>query len=521
MQALQPNVGPGPWRLFGLRFWGVLIAGSVATGLAAGLLMKLLWAVEHLAWNEGGGTFLDGVQHSGSLHRVLVVSMAGLLVIATRLLLRLRGSGHGGELTAAIWFGAGTLPPLRTVANAVTSILIVALGASLGREAAPKQTGALFAGLLARWAALPPTQRRLLVACGAGAGMGAVYNVPFGGALFALEVLLGTLSLPLIAPALLSSLIATSTAWLLLADRATYEIGAHAVTPQLFIWAAVAGPLFGAASAIYVRLIVFADARKPSGRRMFVAPLIVFAALGGLAIPFPQLLGNGKDTVQLAFDGTLPLLLALCLAALKPLATGACLGSGAPGGLFTPTLTVGGLLGVAGGHAVALLWPQAAPDAATCALIGAGAMLAASTQGPVSAIVLLLELTRRLDSTMVPLMLAVAGAILVARTMEARSIYSGRIRPGREAAAEDDEETISVAARLPEVMRALAQRPDGAIAVIDPDGRVVGRLSRACAIPHLEDHAPTEILTARDLLPRDPEGVEIANEHARRLWRAH
>ena len=83
--------------------------------------------------------------------------------------------------------------------------MIVALGASLGREAAPQQAGAAFASTLSDWAKLPDWQRRLLVACGAGAGMAAVYNVPLGGALFALEVLLGTLTLPLVLPALATS----------------------------------------------------------------------------------------------------------------------------------------------------------------------------------------------------------------------------------------------------------------------------------------------------------------------------
>jgi H+/Cl- antiporter ClcA len=142
---------------------------------------------------------------------------------------------------------------------------------------------------------------------------------------------------------------------------------------------------------------------------MFVAPLAVFAPLGAASIRFPQLLGNGW----------LPLLLALCLAALKPVATAACLGSGAPGGLFTPTLTVGALLGLLSAQAWTMIGPGGPPEAGACALIGAGALLAASTQGPSSAVILLLGLTRRLDSTMIPLMLAIVGALLVVRSLEA------------------------------------------------------------------------------------------------------
>jgi chloride channel protein, CIC family len=99
----------------------------------------------------------------------------------------------------------------------------------------------------------------------------------------------------------------------------------------------------------------------------------------------------------------------------------------APRGLFTPTLAVGGPLGVASAQAWRMLWPDGPPEAGACALIGAGALLAASTQGPLSAVALLLELMWRLDSTMIPLMLSIARAMLVARSVEAHSIYSGRI----------------------------------------------------------------------------------------------
>jgi chloride channel protein, CIC family len=138
MPSPQPNIGVHGWRQFSLRFWLSLVAASVATGFAAGSLMRLLHSVQELAWGEGTGDFLDAVERAGAAHRVFVVLGAGVLVDGTRWLLRLRGSGHGGELAAAIWFHAGHLPVLRTVLNALTSIIIVGLGASLGREAAPQ-----------------------------------------------------------------------------------------------------------------------------------------------------------------------------------------------------------------------------------------------------------------------------------------------------------------------------------------------------------------------------------------------
>jgi H+/Cl- antiporter ClcA len=181
----------------------------------------------------------------------------------------------------------------------------------------------------------------------------------------------------------------------------------------------------GLASVAYVRMVARADRNKPTGWRRFVAPSLALGALGGLSIPFPQLLGNGKDIVQLAFAGELALAPMLALLLLKPLATVVCLGSGAPGGLFTPSLAFGALLGASLGHLWSAWWPGVPPG--LFAVVGGAAVLAATTQGPISTVVLVMELTGRDRSFIVPLLLAVSTATLVARTIEMRSIYDARL----------------------------------------------------------------------------------------------
>lgn len=187
--------------------------------------MLLLRAVQKLAYPyRPGDNFLSAVKNATPLRIVIVLTAAGVVAAVARLILRHQAKGgHGGELAEKIWFAAGHLDPVSTFVRAIVSIVIVAMGASLGREAAPKQIGALIASLLAQWASIPNAQRRLLAACGAGAGIAAVYNVPFGGAIFALEVLLGTISLPLVPPALAAALIATAVSWLLLPNVPTYD----------------------------------------------------------------------------------------------------------------------------------------------------------------------------------------------------------------------------------------------------------------------------------------------------------
>jgi H+/Cl- antiporter ClcA len=318
----------------------------------------------------------------------------------------------------------------------VLSIAVVAFGASLGREAAPQLAGGAFASSLCDWLAVPRWQRRLLVACGAGAGMAAVYNVPLGGALFALEVLLGTVTLPLVLPALATSAIATGVAWIALPTTATYLVPDRLVSGSEVVWALVIGPLAGLASVAWVRLVARAHQLRPTGRQRLVVPVLVLGTLGVVSIAYPELLGNGMDTVQLAILGQLAVGLTAVLVVLKPFFTAACLSSGAPGGLFTPTLTYGVLFGVLLGHAWTLVWPGS--PIGPFAIIGGGAVLGASMQGPLSAIVLMLELVHHSTSLAVPLVIATAVATIVARLIGAPSIYSARL--GETAAGSADAE---------------------------------------------------------------------------------
>jgi chloride channel protein, CIC family len=210
-----------------------------------------------------------------------------------------------------------------------------------------------------------------------------------------------------------------------LPDMPTYVIPIYKGSISSVAWALVAGPLVGLLSVIYVRAVAWADAHKPSGWRRVWAPIVVLGLLGGASIPFPQLLGNGRDMAELAFTGQLSPLLLGSLLLLRPLATVSCLGSGAPGGLFTPSLAIGAMLGGLLGVPWSWLWPGVPPG--LFALAGAAAMLAATTQGPISAIVLMMELTGFARAAVLPLLLAVTTATLIARTIEPRSIYDARL----------------------------------------------------------------------------------------------
>jgi chloride channel protein, CIC family len=419
----QPNVpGKGIVASYGVRFWVLVVGVGVGAGLGGAALIELLRAVQHLAWSYHSGDFLDAVERTSATRRVLVLAVGGVVAGGGAAVL----SGHSpGEVSEAIWLRGARVPLWASVARGIHSIVIVALGASLGREAAPQQVGAAVASSVSEWAKLPAWQRRLLVACGAGAGMAAVYNVPLGGALFALEVLLGTLRLPLVLPALATSAIATATSWIVLPTAPTYNIPSYPGSGSQIVWAAIVGPIAGLAAIGWIRLVARAHEVRPSGLARVLAPIVVFTALGALATAYPQLLGNGKPVVQMALVAQLSVALLAILLVLKPLVTAACLGSGAPGGLFTPTLAYGVLLGGLLGEGWVQIWPGA--PLGSFAIIGGAAVLGASMQGPLAAVVLLLELTHHADALMVPILIAVAEATVLARVLGAPSIYSARL----------------------------------------------------------------------------------------------
>ncbi len=419
---MQPNV-PLTWSGIGYstRFWAVLVTVGVGAGLGAVALMGLLRAVQHLAYGYSSGSFLAGVDAAPAGRRVLALILAGLVAGAVWYVLR-RVTKGGAGLLESVWQHSGELPLVATLVNAATEMVIVGLGASLGREGAPKDAAAALASKLADLARLPRAERRLLVACGAGAGLAAVYNVPLGGALFALEVLLGTLSLPLVLPAVAASAIATAVAWVGLPDRPVYHLAVSTVTASEVVWAALFGPLAGLAAVGYVRLIAWAKATKPSGIALVPTTTLTFAAVGALGLAYPQILGNGLDLAQLSFTGSVAVATLAVLALLRPLATGACLRSGALGGLLTPTLCAGAVLGGLAGSGWDHLWPGS--PVGDFAVLGATCLLAATMQAPLTAGVLIFELTDHLGSLLVPGLVAVVGATLVARALDERSIYS-------------------------------------------------------------------------------------------------
>lgn len=423
--ASVDNVPPTLKHPAAARFWLALAGTGIIAGLGAAALTRLLEAVQRLVWGGTGRDLLASAEKVPVLVHVAALISAGVVTGIGQFILRRLSSGNGIDTTAAIWFYGGRLPSLRTIGSAVLSVVIVGMGVSLGREGAPKQLGAVAANFLADYGRLSDEQRRLIVACGSGAGMAGAYGVPLGGALFSLEVMRGVLALRFVLPALFASIVATAVAWLFLPDVPTYVIPAYESSLTIVLGALLVGLTAGVFSVGYVRLITWAERNKPENWRRFVIPVVGLGLIGLVSARIPQILGNGRDISQLAFANQVPLVSLLGLLLLRPAATALCIRCGAPGGLFTPSLTTGAMLGGILGYAWS--WISPGTPIGLFALLGAGAVLAASTQGPISTIVLLMEMTGRDRSFILPLLLAATIATLVARSIEPRSIYDARL----------------------------------------------------------------------------------------------
>jgi H+/Cl- antiporter ClcA len=424
----QPNVNGDGEAALTPKFWLLVVATGVATGLFGDLMMIILFNVQRFAFHYSTGDVEAAIERSSDLRRLVSLLIGGCIAGVGWYLLRRYTKGEKSEIDDVLWGGDGKLSFRRSLGTSIISEIVIGAGASIGREAAPKLLGGASASLLAGWGNLTTAQRRLLVACGGGAGLAAVYNVPLGGAILTAEVLIGSVSLPIVLPALACSFIATMTAWLYLPTHATYvDIPAYHFNVRLLVWSLFAGVLIGVFAAGYIRLVAWVSYHQMTGRKAIVAPVIAFGILGLIGFEYPQLFGNGKDMAHDVFVGGGTFALLAALSFLNPIVTSLFLGSGASGGLFTPVLSTGAVFGGFLGLAWSHLWPGSPLGA--YAMIGAAAMIGAGMQAPLAALALVLELTHSGFSLMVPMIAATVIATALARYIDGYSIYSARLNP--------------------------------------------------------------------------------------------
>ncbi len=409
----------------------LVLAGLV--GVIGGLVNLFFFYAVHLIQP---GDPVEVVGRLNDWERILVPTLGGLAAgLVLHWGLRFVGPQGSTNLLEVVVAGDGRLPFRTELVKTVSAIISIATGASIGREGGITQLAATLSSKLGQIAKWPPYRLRLLVGCGAASGIAAAYNAPIAGAVFASLIVLGNFSMNLFAPLVFSSVIAAMVSRSFFGIEPWYKIPPFpAATLSQLPWFVLLGVLCGVVGAVFLKLLRLGEAqfRKlnwPVYLRLTFAGLIV----GVIAVGFPGVCGNGysmtNDILHEKFlTAANPLLWLAGLLVAKWVATAATVGAGTVGGVFTPTLFVGAAAGALFGTALHQLGGSAAAvPAGAFALVGMGAVLAATTRSPLLAMIMIFELS--LDYSLVPpLMLACVVSILVARQLHGESVYMEHMR---------------------------------------------------------------------------------------------
>lgn len=448
--------------------------------------------------------------------RLLMPALGGLIVGPLIYFLAREARGPGvPEVMIAVITRNGIIRPIVVVVKAVASALSIASGGSVGREGPIVQIGAAIASTVGQMLRLGPVMLKTLVGCGVAAGIAATFNAPIAGTLFAMELIVADFGLTSFTPILVSAVAATAltrhfhgniTEFVLPAFsmKSHWEFGLYLI---LGILAGLIAYVFS--RCVYISKDLFEKSRIPACVRPAAGGLLV----GAMAIAFPHVMGVGYDTMRVLLEGELALGVMALLVFLKIVATASTVGSGGSGGVFAPSLFIGAMAGGTFGTVAHQWFPSVTASPAAYALVGMAAVNGACTQAPLSAIIVLFEMTGEYG-IILPLMFAVVMATFVARKLYPESIYTedlvrrgiaahegGDLNILRAIPVRDvlrhDEATIPQTASFDALVRLTLETRRNVIFAVDEAGRYRG----AIAMQDLMDilNQPREVLLACDI----------------------
>ncbi|HNY79124.1 MAG: chloride channel protein [Sedimentisphaerales bacterium] len=439
--------------------------------------------------------------------------IAGLLIYF--LAREVRGDGVA-EVMAAVLTHNSVIRPIVVVVKSLTSAIGIASGGSLGREGPIVQIGAAIASCVGQVFRLPAVQLKTLVGCGVAAGIAATFNAPMAGTLFAMELIVADFGLSAFTPILVSAVAATAVTRQFRGDITEFTLPLFTmVSPWEFGLYLVLGLVAGVVGFVFSRSVYMAgDLFEKTRIPLWIRPACGGLLVGVIAILYPHIMGVGYESIQVLFEGQLTSGLVFGLVALKIVATSISIGSGGSGGVFAPSLFIGAMLGGAFGHAVHQWFPQVTASPVAYALVGMAAVNGACTLAPLSAIVILAEMTNEY-AMLLPLMLTVVMASFVARKLSAESIYTEKLRRqgiqahhGEDlnvlrtipvkAVLRNDEASVSEKAPFEALVRLALEMHRYVIFTLGDRGRLTGVISLADLKHILSD--PDELRHAYDIV---------------------
>jgi CIC family chloride channel protein len=524
-QDLRDPVKLGPWmQRWALRVLQFLKPGGYQKLLLEATLVGVLGAFAALAFKYAGMAIefvftghreglVDAFRDLSAWQRFWIPVAGGLISGVLLLFTERLQPRKATDYMEAIALGNGDLPVRASLMRAFASLFSISTGAAIGREGPLVQLAAVQASLFGRIRRGSPARRRLLVACGSAAGIAAAYNTPIAGAFFVAEIILGSIAMESLGPLLLASFVSAMTIRVVTPGEVLFPLELP------FVLGLEDLPLFmllgvGCGLAAPAFIAFLSQAKRGFARLPFPLPLrmaIGAAVFGLIASRIPEVAGNGGTVIREMMQGGLTrdhvILILIC----KVVAVAAVFGSGAIGGVFTPSLLIGASLGfLLGAAGQAMGYPAA--DPAVCAVVGMGGLLGAATQAPLMAILMVFEMTRHPDLIM-PLMATAVTAQVVARSVGGRALYAESLKSGPRSVFDrpmgeltvrevlrSGFSVLSPVSRFSEVARRFLSAQESLLPVVDAGRVLKGIVLLEDVEPYLKDPHLAEVLIARDLL---------------------
>ena len=479
----------GHEALASIVFWAALV--GIGGALCSVLFRECTRVLETIFTGQTGG-LVHAASELAWWHRALVPMIGGVFAgVVLHLAGRVLTIPRAVDYMEVILVGDGRIGFRSTLSNSASSLLSIASGGSIGREGPMVQLAAMVGSRLGILARAPVPRLRLMVACGGAAGIAAAYNAPISGALFVSEIVLGSTAMESFGPLVVASVTSSATIHRFLGYGPVFDVPhVRFGSNWELIFFVFLGVLLGHLAPPFLALLDFAKARFVRlGLKPYWQLGLGGAIVGAVSIFSPEVWGNGYSVVGTILSGQLVGLMLLAVLAAKVAATSATVGSGAVGGVFTPTLFIGSAVGALVGGVLHRFMPVFTSDPAGYALVGMGGFLAATTHAPLTSILMLFEMT--LDYQIVlPLMLACVTAHYTAKVYRrGESIYHASLNRKLSAADTDDwrlrtvealvkpaAATVPPSMTLQEMFARLPSRPVERVYVINAAGELAGWL---------------------------------------------
>ncbi len=387
--------------------------------------IRLFQAIFFGSWHYG----LDYALHLHWYTKLLAPAAGGLVLGPIVYFFAREAKGHGvPEVMESIILRAGAIRPRVIIAKVVASAVCIGSGGSVGREGPIVQIGSGLGSALGQLFKTNVTQLRTFVACGTAAGIAATFNAPIAGALFAVEIILGDFGISQFSPIVVSSVAATVVSRHFLGDFSAFVIPHYElVSVYEMIPYVILGSLAALVALLFIKVLyktedIFDSFHMPS----LLKPVLGGLTIGAVGIFSPHIFGVGYDTISLALNGQLVWYFLLFLIFMKVVATSITIGSGGSGGVFAPSLFIGASLGGLVGTIVHHLAPLNSANPGAYALVGMGAVAAGAMHAPITAILIIFELTNDYK-IILPLMISCIISVLITTRLKKDSIYTMKL----------------------------------------------------------------------------------------------